>query len=69
MTTVINNPGNGEGSGGVAGIVVGMIALIVVIAIFFVYVLPMIRNSNVPPQKSLDINVTLPTDTAKPAGN
>ncbi len=69
MTTVINNPGNGEGSSGVGGAIVGIIALIIFVAIFFMYILPMIRNSNTPQGKSIDVNVTLPTDTPAPATN
>lgn len=65
MTTVINNPGNGEGSSGVAGLLTGVIIVILFLVLFFLYGLPMIRNSNAPAQESpennsLDINVTLP---------
>lgn len=61
MTTVINNPGNGEGSGSGVGIIIGVIVLLVVIGLFFVYALPAIRSSWVTPQKgNIDVNVKLP---------
>ncbi len=69
MTTVINNPGNNEGSGGATGLIVGIIALIIVVALFFVYVLPMIRNSPGPKDNSINVKVTLPDVTPTPATN
>ena len=59
MSTVINNPGNGEGSDNAVGMIIGVVVLIVVIALFFVYVLPMIRDNN-PTPSGTNINVTLP---------
>lgn len=71
MSTVINNPGNGEDSGGIGGMLVGLIVLVIVLVLFFLYGLPMIRNSSSPAQEapkadSLDINVTVPK-TEEPA--
>lgn len=65
MATIINNPGNGEDSSGAGGLLLGFILLIIVLALFFLYGLPMIRNSNTPVKEapktdSLDINVTVP---------
>lgn len=60
MTTVINNPG-GEGGSGV-GIIVGVVLAIAIIAIFFIYGLPALRNNNggtninVPDKIQVDIN-------------
>ena len=71
MPTIINNPGNGEDSSGVGGMFVGLIILVIVLVLFFLYGLPMMRNSNPPAQEtpktdSLDINVTVPK-TEEPA--
>lgn len=75
MTTVINNPSGNEGpkedgSNGVAGMVFGVIILIVVVALFFVYVLPAIQNSQVPEEvpnnDNVNIDVTIPTGDATP---
>ena len=61
MTTVINNPGNGEGSNSSVGIIIGLIVLLVVIGLFFVYGLPAIRKGNAVPQNAgIDVNVKLP---------
>ncbi len=64
MTTVVNNPGNGEGSG--AGMIIGVIVAIVIIILFFVYGLPALREGN---SDTLDVNVNLPTgDTGGTGG-
>ena len=67
MATVINNPSNGEDSG-VAGMVIGIIVLIIAIGIFFIYVLPNTRGTQdaqveqeTETRERVDINVTLPT--------
>lgn len=59
MTTVINNPGDGQGTDGTMSMIVGVIVLLVVVGLFFVYVLPMIRDNNAP-RESIDVNVKLP---------
>lgn len=65
MATVINNPSNGEETGGVAGMIIGIIILIVAIVLFFVYVLPGTRGTEVQEsaqtRENIDVNVTLPT--------
>ena len=62
MTTVINNPGNGEDSSGGIGVIVSVIILLIAGALFFVYGLPMMRNSETPKENSIDINVKLPAN-------
>lgn len=79
MTTVINTPGNSDSSGGALGLIVGIIVLIIVGALFFIYVLPMINsslnNSGEPKDNTMDINVQLPPveinnpEPAAPTGN
>ncbi|MFA6214970.1 MAG: hypothetical protein WC768_00190 [Patescibacteria group bacterium] len=71
MTTVINNPGNGEGSGSGVGIIIGVVVLLVVVGLFFVYALPAIRSSRVTPQNgNIDVKVNLPNvNVALPAVN
>lgn len=62
MITIINTPGNGEGS--VFGSIIGIIVVIILVVLFFVYGLPAIRNSNAPAEQpnnsSIDVNVKLP---------
>lgn len=65
MTTVINNPGGGSGEGSGVGVIVGVLVAIVMVVLFFVYVLPRIRN-NQAPADTTNINVTIPSGS-KPA--
>lgn len=70
MTTVINNPGNGEkaDSGAGVGVVLIVIVLIVVAGLFFIYALPAIRKGNAVPQNSsIDVNVKLPAGNTSPS--
>jgi hypothetical protein len=68
MATVINNPGNGEESSSGVGIIVSIIVFIVVIGLFFVYVLPAIRDgSSAESDGSIDINVELPAGNDVPS--
>ncbi len=68
MTTVINNPGNNEDSGGAVGMILGVVVLLVVVGLFFVYALPAIRNSGgVTPKGTLDVNVNVPAGIPAPA--
>lgn len=70
MTTIVNTPPASNESGGNMGMIVGLIVLIVMAFLFFVYGLPAIRNMgpaqiNVPaPQvnipSKIDVNVTQP---------
>ncbi len=59
MTTVINNPGNGEGSG--TGVIVGVLVAIIIIILFFVYGWPRLHGNSAPAANSLDVNVNLPS--------
>lgn len=62
-TTIINPASNNSSDNNGMGFLLGIIVLIVFVVLFFVYVLPFIRNSsgsggvqvNVP--KSIDVNV------------
>lgn len=64
MATIINNPdaGSGSSSGGGAGILIGALVAIVIIALFFIYALPAIRNNksgttvNVPDKINVNVN-------------
>ncbi len=62
MTTVINTPGNGGGSdnGGGVGILIGVISLVIVVGLFFIYVLPYIRAGATPNNGSINVNLKLP---------
>lgn len=60
MTTVINNPGESNGSG--SGLVIGIIIAIVLVILFFRYGLPAMRGNNT---RDTNINVTLPTPEAQ----
>lgn len=64
MSTVINNPGNNEESAdSVIGLVSGLILLIFVVALFFLYILPMIREPNQQAQnETINIEVQQPVD-------
>lgn len=60
MTTVVNNPAPANESDGGMGMIVGVIVLLVVIYLFFMYGLPAIRQMGTPqiniPGK-IDVNV------------
>ena len=68
MATIINNPSDRsdrvDDSGSGAGLIVGIIFGIIIIALFFMYALPAIRNNsattNQPNPNSVDVNVQLP---------
>jgi len=59
MATIVNNPGNGESGNGM-GMILGVIVILVIAFLFFVYGLPMLRQSAAPqinvPGK-IDVNV------------
>lgn len=67
MTTVINNPGVGETGDSAVGMIVGVILLLVVVGLFFVYALPAIRgNSAAPRSDTVDVNVKFPAGGTSP---
>lgn len=61
MTTIINNPDSGDSSGGI-GILIAAVIIIAIIALFFLYGLPALRNDNsgttvnVPEKIRVDVN-------------
>ena len=63
MTTVINNPGEGSGDSGGAGIVLGVILALVLIGLFIVYVLPDLRNKQESSDTKTEINIEVPSAT------
>lgn len=73
MATVINNPSHDEGSNDVMGMVVGIIILLVVAGLFFVYILPAMQNLGTqkvaPDTGNIDLNVTLPAVDTAPTDN
>jgi len=63
MATVINNPPQSNDSGGSMGMIVGVIVLVVLAYLFFVYGLPAVQQNqsggtqiNVPDKIEVDIN-------------
>jgi len=68
MTTVINNPGASNESGSMMGVIVGVVLLLVVGGLFFVYALPAMRDGGGEGLKgTVDVNVNVPTGVAVPA--
>lgn len=64
MTTLINNPGNGDRSDSSVGAVVGVITLLVFVGLFFIYILPAIQAGGATPKGgSIDVNLKLPPGT------
>jgi hypothetical protein len=66
MTTIINTPGNNSDSGGGAAIVFGLIIVLALGALFYVYALPQLR-SDTKDTTTTEIKVELPT-TPAPTG-
>ena len=60
MTTIVNNPPSSDNSGGPMGWIIGLVVLLVVGYLVFVYGLPAIRQMGTPqvniPSK-IDVNV------------
>jgi len=63
MATIINNPDTGTHSSG-SGMVFGILIAIIILAVFFIYALPSIRNAgsgtniNVPDRVDVNVNPT-----------
>ena len=69
MTTIINNPGGGDnGAGSGVGMIIGVIIALALVALFFVYGLPALRNQG-NSNGSIDVNVKLPADNGSGGGN
>ncbi|MEK7136290.1 MAG: hypothetical protein AAB821_01735 [Patescibacteria group bacterium] len=69
MTTIVNTPPTGESSDSGTGVVVGILLVLVLVILFFVYGLPALRNDTPPtPPKTdkIDINVQVPADETTP---
>jgi hypothetical protein len=60
MATIVNNPGNGN-SGNSMGLILGVIAILVFVFLFIVYVVPLVSQSMGPAQVNvpdkIDVNV------------
>ena len=60
MATVVNNPGNNNSGNGIV-MILGLIVILVIAFLFFVYGLPMLRQSaapqiNVPDKIEVNVN-------------
>ncbi len=69
MATIINNPGDPtarEDSG--LGLMIGVLIAIVLLAVFFVYILPAIRNNSASRDEggNINLNVTTPNPLPSP---
>jgi hypothetical protein len=67
MSTVINNPrGSSEESSGV-GAIVGVVIALLLVALFFIYFLPMIQNQTPATTPNTEIQVNIPNPPAAPS--
>jgi hypothetical protein len=66
MATVINNPGEG-GSG--AGVIVGLVVAVVLIAVVFIYGLPALRNGTTNETPSANVDINLPGANTNTGGD
>lgn len=68
MTTIVNNPPAQKESGGPIGMIIGLVVLVALGYVFFVYGLPAIQNAQwgVAPQvnipSEIDVNINQPTE-------
>ncbi len=68
MPTIINNPSGDNSDDSGAGIVLGVILAIVIIALFIIYALPALRAGNQPQNPGgTNINVTIPSLSPSPS--
>lgn len=74
MATIINNPG--ESSGGTdsaAGMIIGIVIAIILIALFVIYGLPALRqnstdpNANQPDTTNVNVSIPNPVSSTAPA--
>lgn len=66
MTTVINNPGEGQGSA--MGWIIGAVIAIILLYVFFAYALPAMRGAAPADNGGANINVTLPAGNGGATG-
>ncbi len=67
MTTVINNPGGGADEGSGAGLIIGVLLVIVLGFLFIRYGIPAIRDGNT---RTTNVNVQIPAiNTPSTGGN
>lgn len=57
MATVINNPSEGTG----AGMIIGIVVAVILIALLFIYGLPALKGDGASNTPSANINVQLPS--------
>ena len=62
MATIINNPGDSsDRNAGGTGLIVGILLAVLMVALFFLYLLPAMRNQTTQPSGT-NINVELPSN-------
>ncbi len=61
MATIINKPSD-SGNGSSVGIIVGVIVVLLLLGLFFVYALPALRGSGAPEATTIDLNVDVPAN-------
>lgn len=66
MSTIINNPGDTNGDSSGVSIIFGVVLAVVFGGLFFLYILPMIRNEATPSSTITEIKVSIPETPAKP---
>ena len=72
MPTIINNPNSTSGDSGGWGFVVGILILVVLVILFFVYAWPSLQNNNVEkenPDNTLNVEVNSPVVSTQPNNN
>ena len=63
MTTIVNTPPSGDSSDSGLGLILGVIIAIALIALFFVYGFPVLRQSNNQPNGTNIITIPVPGPT------
>ncbi len=59
MTTIVNSPGTGENSSGALGVIIGILVVVILAILFYIYVLPSMRSQPAE-QDSVNVNIELP---------
>lgn len=65
MATVINNPGDNSGG---AGMIVGLVVAVIIIALIFIYGIPALRGTGTTAAPAASVNVTLPSASGNTGG-